>query len=77
MKIKGRINMGDTTVSVYYRLPHQEREVDKAFCRQLKVLFHRYYFSWGTSSTLLFAGKAKQPGTYSPGSSCSAFKKTF
>lgn len=37
MRIKGHANMGDTTVSVYYRLPDQENEVDEAFYTQLEV----------------------------------------
>ena len=37
VRIKGRAGMADTVVSVYYRPPDQEEEVDKAFHRQLEV----------------------------------------
>ena len=35
-----------------------------------------HWFSWQTSTTLIFAGKAPPPGTHSPESSCSAWKIT-
>jgi len=35
--LRGRSNMCDTFMSVYYRLPNQEEGVDEVFHRQLKV----------------------------------------
>lgn len=35
--LKEQLNIGDTVVDVYYRLPDQEEEVDKAFCGHLEV----------------------------------------
>jgi len=37
VRIKGQPHMGDVIVSVYYRPPDQEEEVDEAFYKQLKV----------------------------------------
>lgn len=37
IRIKGKANMGDTVVSVHYRLLDQDEEVKKAFCRQLNA----------------------------------------
>lgn len=37
MRIKGQASMGYTTAGVYYRLPDQKEEADKAFNRQLEV----------------------------------------
>jgi len=36
VRIKGRANIGDIVVDVYYRSPDQEKEVDEAFYKQLK-----------------------------------------
>jgi len=33
--IKGQLNIGDTVMDVYYRLPDQEK-VDVVFCKQLE-----------------------------------------
>lgn len=38
VRIKGQASVGYTTVGVYYRLPDQEKESDKAFKRQLAVV---------------------------------------
>jgi len=45
--------MGDTFVDVYYQLPDQEEEVDKAFCRQLRVV--------SQSQVLILLGNFKHP----------------
>jgi len=37
VRIKGQPHMGDVIVSVYYRPPDQEEEVDEAFYRQLQA----------------------------------------
>jgi len=37
VRIKGQPHMSDVIVSVYYRPPDQEEEVDEAFYKQLKV----------------------------------------
>ena len=37
MRIKRQTKMADTNMGVYYRPPDQEKEVDEAFYRQLKV----------------------------------------
>ena len=37
VRIKGQTNMGDTVISVYYGLTHQEEKVDETFHRQLEV----------------------------------------
>lgn len=36
-ELRGRLDMCDTILCVYYRLPDQEEEVDDIFYRQLKV----------------------------------------
>jgi len=36
VRIKGRANIGDIVVDVYYRSPDQEKEVDEAFYKQLE-----------------------------------------
>ena len=78
MRIKGQANMSDTIVSVHYRPPDQEMEVDWAFYQQLKVASQsQALVIMEIFTTLMFDGKTALLGTDSPAGSCSAWKITF
>jgi len=51
VKIKGQPHMGDVIVGVHYRPPDQEKEVEEAFYKQLKV----------ASQALVLVGDFKYP----------------
>ncbi|PKU30008.1 rna-directed dna polymerase from mobile element jockey- hypothetical protein [Limosa lapponica baueri] len=64
VRIKRQANIADTVVDIYYRPPDQEEEVNEAFYRQLKGASQsQTLVLMGTSTILIFAGKATQPGT--------------
>lgn len=41
IRIKGKTNMGDSIVVVYYGPPNQEKEIDKAFYRWSRIHPHK------------------------------------
>lgn len=73
--LKGKANMGDTFIGVYYRPSDQDEETDEVLSRQLKVggiSSHK-----GLQTPWLFTGKSTLQSTHSPRGSCSAKNITF
>lgn len=54
VRIRGKANRAYILVGVYYRLPNQDGETDKASYKHLEDFMPRWLlFSWGTSTQLM------------------------